>query len=161
MCPNVIWNTQQKLFQMWYSGGDQYEPNVIGYATSPDGIHWAKNTKPIYTPDKNIQWEKDRVTAAHILPWKGEFLMFYIGFSDIDHAAIGLARSTDGTTNWVRNPNNPIISPRLDTWDHDACYKPYAIYDGKKWRLWYNGRKERMEQIGVAYHEGEDLGFTP
>ena len=30
---------------MWYSGGEQYEPNAIGYATSPDGLAWTKHAK--------------------------------------------------------------------------------------------------------------------
>jgi hypothetical protein len=36
---------------------------------------------------------------------------------------------------------------------------PFAIFDGKRWLLWYNGRKGELEQIGVATHDGEDLGF--
>jgi len=44
-------------------------------------------------------------------------------------------------------------------WDADAVYKPYAIFDGKRWLLWYNGRRGGVEQIGTAIHDGEDLGF--
>jgi hypothetical protein len=47
----------------------------------------------------------------------------------------------------------------LGYWDHDACYKPSAVFDGAKWLLWYNGRHGHFEQIGVAFHDGEDLGF--
>jgi len=36
---------------------------------------------------------------------------------------------------------------------------PIAIFDGKQWLLWYNGRKRGVEQIGLALHEREDLGF--
>ena len=43
--------------------------------------------------------------------------------------------------------------------DGDAVYKPYVLFDGKRWLLWYNGRKGGTEQIGVASHEGEALGF--
>jgi len=39
---------------------------------------------------------------------------------------------------------------------HDACYKPYAIFDGQKWLLWYNGRHGGLEQIGLVLHPGED-----
>jgi len=28
-----------------------------------------------------------------------------------------------------------------------------------QWLLWYNGLKGGVEQIGLALHEGEDLGF--
>jgi hypothetical protein len=41
----------------------------------------------------------------------------------------------------------------------DACYKPFAILDGGRWMLWYNGRRGDAEQIGLAVHEGEGLGF--
>ena len=30
---------------------------------------------------------------------------------------------------------------------------------GRRWVLWYNGRKGGFEQIGLATHAGEDLGF--
>ena len=29
-------------YRMWYSAGETYEPNVLAYATSEDGIHWTK-----------------------------------------------------------------------------------------------------------------------
>jgi hypothetical protein len=44
-------------------------------------------------------------------------------------------------------------------WDAETVYKPFAIFDGRRWLLWYNGRKGDCEQIGVAIHEGEGLGF--
>jgi len=38
MCPHVIRDDKAKLYRMWYSGGEQHEPNAIGYATSEDGL---------------------------------------------------------------------------------------------------------------------------
>ncbi len=99
------------------------------------------------------------MTACQVVQKGDWYLMFYIGFRDQNHAQIGVARSKDGITDWKRHPANPVIRPGVDKWDHDAVYKPYAIYDGKKWLLWYNGRKGGVEQIGLAIHEGEDLGF--
>jgi predicted GH43/DUF377 family glycosyl hydrolase len=160
MCPDVLWDPQAKLFRMWYSGGEQYEPDAIGYATSQDGTNWTKNpSNPIFKSDPNLEWEKFKVTACQVVEDQGWYLMFYIGFRDMDHAQIGLARSKDGITNWQRLPANPIVRPTPEGWDHDACYKPYAIFDGKKWLLWYNGRHGGLEQIGVVMHEGHDLGF--
>ena len=160
MCPNVIWDRKTKLYKMWYSGGDQYEPDAIGYATSPDGITWTKReANPVFKSDPGIEWEQAKVTACQVVQDGGWYLMFYIGFRDVDHAQIGVARSKDGLTNWHRLAANPIIRPTQDQWDADACYKPFAIYDGKKWLLWYNGRREHVEQIGVAFHTGHKLGF--
>jgi predicted GH43/DUF377 family glycosyl hydrolase len=160
MCPHVLYDHQEKLYRMWYSGGEQYEPNAIGYATSRDGLKWTKHDRnPVFRPEPKNAWEKDRVTACQVLRHGDGHLMFYIGFRDAHHAHIGIARSKDGITGWQRHPANPVIRPGQDRWDQDAVYKPYAIFDGRRWLLWYNGRKGGVEQIGLALHEGEDLGF--
>jgi predicted GH43/DUF377 family glycosyl hydrolase len=160
MCPHVLYDDKARLYRMWYSGGEQHEPDAIGHATSKDGLKWARHEKnPVFRPQPRNAWEKDRVTGCQVVRHKGWHLMFYIGFEDQQHARIGLARSRDGVTNWQRHPANPVIRPGKGKWDGDAAYKPYAIFDGKRWLLWYNGRKGGVEQIGVAFHKGEGLGF--
>lgn len=159
MCPNVLWDEQAKRFRMWYSGGEN-EPNAIGFATSPDGVAWTKHpANPIFVPDPRNNWEPDRVTGCQVVRQGDWYVMFYIGFRGIGSAQIGLARSKDGIAAWQRHPANPIVRLSKDAWDAEACYKPYALYDGRKWLLWYNGRRGQLQQIGVAVHEGEDLGF--
>ena len=32
MCPHVNYNEEKRLFEMWYSGGSNHEPDAIGYA---------------------------------------------------------------------------------------------------------------------------------
>jgi beta-1,2-mannobiose phosphorylase / 1,2-beta-oligomannan phosphorylase len=160
MCPHVLRDEHAGLYRMWYSGGDQHEPDAIGHATSPDGLRWTRHpANPVFRPDPGSPWERHKVTAVQVILTHDGYVMFYIGFRDDEHAQIGLARSEDGLTGWQRHPANPIIRPGKSKWDHDACYKPYATFDGVKWLLWYNGRRGGLEQIGVALHEGEDLGF--
>jgi predicted GH43/DUF377 family glycosyl hydrolase len=160
MCPHVLWDDKAQEFRLWYSGGEQNEPNAIGFATSPDGLTWtrAKNN-PVFRPEPKNEWEKDRVTACQVIRQGDWYVMFYIGFRDESHAQIGIARSRDGITGWQRHPANPVIRPGAGQWDQDAVYKPFAIFDGGRWLLWYNGRKKGVEQIGLALHDGEDLGF--
>ncbi|UCG49032.1 MAG: hypothetical protein JSU94_04465 [Phycisphaerales bacterium] len=162
MCPHVIYDEEQRLYRMWYSGGEQYEPDAIGYAESPDGLHWGKRKdNPVFLADAESEWEQHKVTACQVIRDGDWYVMFYIGFRDVDHAQIGVARSRDGVTGWQRHPANPIISGGKGTWDGDACYKPFAVYeeDKDRWLLWYNGRLKNIEQIGVAVHKGRDLGF--
>jgi predicted GH43/DUF377 family glycosyl hydrolase len=160
MCPHVLYDERAKVYRMWYSGGEQYEPNAIGYATSKDGRTWERHPdNPVFRPAPKNAWEKDRVTACQVVRRGDWHLMFYIGFRDRDHAQIGLARSRDGITGWQRHTANPILRPGKGQWDADAVYKPYALFDGKRWLLWYNGRRGGVEQIGLAFHDGEDLGF--
>ena len=156
MCPNVMWDGAK--YRMWYSGGEQYEPNAIGYTTSLDGITWTKyQGNPIFQADKNVTWEQHKTAACHVVKTGGKYVMFYIGFQNEDYAQIGIAASDDGINNWRRHPENPIIAPTPGNWDAEACYKPYVIFDGEKWILWYNGRSGTFEQIGVAFHDGIDL----
>jgi len=160
MCPHVIYQEQEKVYRMWYSGGEQREPNAIGYATSSDGRVWKKHeANPILLADPQSEWEKNRVTGCQVVQHGEWYYMFYIGFADPYTAQIGLARSRDGIGGWRRHPANPIIARTKGQWDADACYKPFAIFEGGRWVLWYNGRKRDLEQIGMAAHEGEDLGF--
>ena len=160
MCPHVLWDAKERLYKMWYSAGDQYEPDAIGYAASEDGLTWKKlRSNPVFRPDPGASWEQHKVTAVQVQKLGDWYVMFYIGFRDVDHAQIGLARSRDGITGWQRHPANPIVAPTPGGWDADACYKPFALYDGSKWLLWYNGRHDSLEQIGVVFHPGEDLGF--
>lgn len=159
-CPHVEWHEPNHVWKMWYSGGGVGEPNAIGYATSQDGLHWEKYpTNPILSPDTSAEWEKDRVTAAQVFFRKGWYYAFYIGFRDEPDAQIGLARSRDGITHWMRHPENPIVRPTPGGWDADACYKPYAVFDNSRWLLWYNGRRGGLEQIGLVTHADEDFGF--
>jgi predicted GH43/DUF377 family glycosyl hydrolase len=160
MCPHVLYDGRDKVYRMWYSGGEQNEPNAIGYATSRDGLTWAKHPEnPVFRPDPKSAWEKDRVTGCQVVRRGDGHVMFYIGFRDEAHAQIGIARSKDGVGGWERHPANPVIRPGPGQWDQDAVYKPFAVFDGRRWLLWYNGRKGGVEQIGLALHDGEDLGF--
>ncbi len=161
MCPDVMWDRHLAQYRMWYSGGDQYEPDAIGYATSSDGLHWTRHSQnPIFTPARSIAWEQYKVTACQVVEHAGAFYMFYIGFRDIDHAQIGVAQSPDGISGWQRHPANPIIRASAGDWDGDACYKPFAILNGDRWMLWYNGRNNTTEQIGLAVHDGRSLRFA-
>ncbi len=162
MCPHVEWDQAAKQFRMWYSGGEQYEPDAIGYATSLDGDAWTKHaSNPIFAADPTQRWESHKVTACQIVHHGDWWTMFYIGFENNDLARIGIARSKDGITGWQRLAGNPIIGPGRGKWDEIAVYKPFAIYDStaRLWRLWYNGRNNQFERIGLALHPGEDLGF--
>ena len=160
MCPDVLWDADERIFKMWYSGGEQYEPTAIGYATSTDGIHWTKTPQnPVFYANPQNEWEQHKAAGCHVAKVNDWYVMFYIGYFDEDYAQIGIARSRDGISNWQRNPSNPIIAPTPGNFDSEACYKPYAIFDGEKWILWYNGRTGTMEQIGVATHSGFGLGF--
>lgn len=163
MNPHVLWDETTRQFKMWYSAGETYEPNAIGYATSADGIHWAKHpANPIFVHEPRNQYEQERIGGCQVMPVEDGYLMFYIGYEDIHTARICVAKSPDGITRWQRSSHNPIVSPEEGRWDAHACYKPSVLYDrgADKWSLYYNGRKDGDEFIGLVTMEGSDLGFA-
>lgn len=160
MCPSVEWYEDEGLFRMWYSGGEQYEPDAIGYAESTDGIHWVKSKQnPVFRANPDEVWEHHKVAGCHVLFEEGWYRMFYIGYHNTDYAQIGMARSRDGITGWERSASNPIIAPDENGWDAEACYKPFVLHVGHQWMLWYNGRRGKKEQIGLAIQPGDELRF--
>ena len=160
MNPHVIFDEDENIFKMWYSGGETYEPNSIGYAVSSDGVNWIKHkANPIFVSMHGNMYEQDRIGACQIIKGKDEYTMFYIGYENIDIARICVAKSPDGITRWERCKHNPIISPTEGSWDSHACYKPYAVFNESenKWYLYYNGRSGGAEYIGLVTHDGYDL----
>lgn len=159
MNPCVIY--EEGVYKMWYSAGETYEPNVLCYATSEDGINWKKSRiNPIFVCDEENFYEQERIGGCQIIKTDDMgYLMFYIGYEDIDTARICVAKSPNGVTMWERSKLNPIISPEKGKWDADACYKPTVVWNEKenKWMLWYNGRTDTKEYIGYAEFNGRDL----
>ena len=141
-------------FRMWYAAGETYEPNVIGCAESDDGVNWTKYPgNPVFSANPGKEYEQERIGAVDIVRDGGGYLMFYIGYRDINTACICVARSADGITGWERVPENPLVMPTPSGWDADSCYKPTVVRGEKdgNWRLWYNGRRGGEEYIGYAH----------
>ena len=160
MNPYVRWDAKRALWRMWYAAGEIYEPNVLCYAESRDGLRWEKRKEPVFEHGEALSWDRARVGACEVHPPPdGRWAMFYIGYSDIDTARIGCAISADGITGWRRLGANPLVAPDLGTWNGSACYKPSCVRDEKnnRWMLWYNGRNGAPEYVGMAVHEGLDL----
>lgn len=159
MNPCVLY--EEGKYRMWYAAGETYEPNVLAYAESPDGIHWVKSPiNPIYVKEKTNDYEADRVGGCYIEKTEDMgYVMFYIGYRDIHTANICVAKSPDGITRWERSKYNPLVVPTPDGWDGAACYKPSALWNEEenKWMLWYNGRIGRDERIGLVTKAGREL----
>ena len=161
MNPYVLFDSDRKIFRMWYAAGETFEPNALGYAESEDGLVWQKSPlNPIFIHGCE-PYDQARVGGCEVVPDRetGGFFMFYIGYYDIDTAGICVAYSPDGITRWERLSDNPIVSPEPCCWDGDACYKPSVIRDEAEqcWKLWYNGRTGSHEYIGMAVHVGLKL----
>lgn len=163
MCPTVLWDEPSRRYRLWYSGGGWFEPDALGYAESSDGVDWTRpHDRPVFGPEPANLWESARVAGAHVVHDRDWFYLFYIGYEDMFKARIGIARSRDGVSGWERHPANPVLSAGLPgAWDCESIYKPFALLDEDhdRWLMWFNARTGTTERIGLAWHDGRDLGF--
>lgn len=159
MNPNVIFDKDTNEYRMYYAAGETVEPDVIGLATSQDGIHWQKRKEPVLTknPDQNAL-DSFKVGATDIKVIDGKFYVFYIGYTDINTGRIFLTKSEDGIV-FDRSYLKLIAEPDKDGFDKESVYKPSALYDAdnNRWLLYYNGRTSDREYIGLYIKNGENL----
>jgi hypothetical protein len=80
------------LFHLWYSGGSDYSlNNGIGYASSTDGIIWAKHVdNPIFHRDDGVAWRDNRTYTPMVI---GNQMWFSGKDADTGVYAIGHATS--------------------------------------------------------------------
>lgn len=93
-------------FKMWYEAGDKAGDvqNTIGYATSTNGLAWARSTLPVLTPSSDLtvplpfdsgDLEHPTAVIDTSLPdiMDGHFLLWYTGDAETGNAPnrIGLA----------------------------------------------------------------------
>ena len=67
-------------YEMWYSGGTGKMDHGIGYATSPDGIHWTRDEdNPIFHKDDGVDWRDDRTYCPAVLKDESAYKMWFTG----------------------------------------------------------------------------------
>lgn len=150
MNPCVVFNQYKSCLQMWYAAGENYEPDVIFYAESIDGVHWKKREYPVLMKYPKHKWEQAKVGGCDVkIINDTTYLMYYIGYENINTARICYATSKDGIL-WCRPDDNILIEPTEGAWDSESTYKPTFInWKGRDF-LWYNGRTGDKEYIGLA-----------
>lgn len=147
--PSVLYDPAAKLYRMWYVGlgepPDSFRTYRIGYATSPDGIAWTRNPKPVFDLGRPRSWDEMWTSHVNVVADpKAGFHMFYFGSApkdyrdgiEIQRGAIGHAYSLDGV-HWQRDPGNPILAPRPGKADAWSLGGPSALIEGSRMRLWY------------------------
>lgn len=153
MNPCVFWDADKACFRMWYAAGENFEPDVICYAESHDGVVWTKQDHPVLCADQNKEYQKSKVGACDVIrSVHGGYIMAYIAYQNVNVSRICLAHSSDGVSDWKEINTAPIIAPGRAKWDSHAVYKPTLCVDKENGKtiLWYNGRTEHSERIGVA-----------
>lgn len=155
-------------FHMWYIFGTRWERFAeadppdrvykIAHATSPDGIAWERDGRPIIED----RLGKDECQALPtVFELNGRHHMYFCfrqahGFRSRRENAYRLGHAwSDDLVNWQRDDEHAGIEVSVDGWDSDMqCYPHVFRLDGHVYLL-YNGNEFGRFGFGLAVLEGE------
>jgi hypothetical protein len=157
--PVVIFDGTQ--YRMWYGGHNASNTIRIGYATSDDGIEWAKydnpatggayaESDPVLDWGPSGEWDDYTVRAPTVIFDGTKYEMWYNGRDANSGLRIGYATSHDGIE-WVRHSNNPVLDiGQPGEWDGLSVFSPTVLFDYPEYKIWYVGFGGSSVSIGYA-----------
>lgn len=154
-------NGQYKMwYSSWYNNPPTY-PGYLGYATSPDGVHWTKYAgNPVMGPGK-ATWEVGGPWGSAIMPFPGGYRMWYAGFdASANNAGLGYATSSDGITWQPDTLDNPVLKKGAPgQWDNSYVLNPCVLNIGGTYYVCYSGATDNgISNMGFA--TSKDTGIT-
>ncbi len=152
ICQDILFDEQENVYKMWYVGVNLPGNWGIGYATSPDGIHWTKYPEnPVLTVTE--PWEGTLLEGQDVMKTGSGYMMWYGGIDVYtDRCSIGLATSIDGI-HWTKYPGNPVLTPDIPAkWDGFAVDTPDIHLVNGIYHMWYRGwrKPDGISWIGHA-----------
>lgn len=153
--PSII---NKDNYEIFYSGtriGPTRWYQTIGYASSHDGINWAKYLgNPVLTPGSD--WDTYHVYASSVIKQDSIYKMWYAGYSGGSLTRFGYATSFDGK-NWEKYLGNPVLTGGAGQWDGRYLTDPTVIFDEGIYKMWYLGGTlvdgKIKEAVGYAVSE--------
>jgi len=139
------------IYKMWYHGYDG-TIEVIGYATSDDGITWTKHASPVLELGSVGSWDDVYIWGPKVLSVDSEFIMWYSGY-DGSEIKGGCAKSTDGIV-WTKENQNPVLISTKH-WERSFLMTGPVIYINNVFRMWYCAGLT-AEQLQTGYATSED-----
>ncbi|MDE1853575.1 MAG: hypothetical protein KGI38_07500 [Thaumarchaeota archaeon] len=155
--PSVIY--ENGTYKMWYTGHTLITSKglnvTIDYATSADGIHWAKYASnpvlKVYYSSGFYFSERGsviRVGGGYVMTWD-------------DEQNISYAYSSDGIT-WTGGPYPLLRSPASGAWSNNSVIFSDPLLNGSELLLLYSGEGAPKQQYSYTpYTGGIGLAYCP
>ena len=164
LAPHVL--KTDEGYTMYYSGVDTSGTQMIGRATSRDGIHWAKynddsttdkpfaQSDPVFQPGEKGAWDQGWVHQPRVFRTTDGWVMIYRGVSAARGASmkLGIASSRDGI-HWERYARNPLFQP-TDIKGAKQFWFTNAILKDDVYYLFVEGAIGQNTEIYLATHQG-------
>lgn len=141
---------------MWYDASKSgVGASGIGYATSPDGVHWTKSaSNPVLTPGGPGGAGEQALYGPSVVLVNGVFHMWYQAYGS--PSTINYATSTDGE-HWTKSTHNPVLTPgSAGAWDSYGLYAPSVLLLAGQYHMWYQGARAANSNNGLGHATGTD-----
>lgn len=154
--PRVVLKEGSMNYRLWYEAVPGGNRSSVGYATSPDGLHWTKQGEVLLPSEAWEGGSNGEVSPNSILVEDGIYKLWYHSY-DGRTRRIGLATSPDGLL-WTKYAGNPVLdigSP--GTWEDAQIAEPRVVKVGDEYRMYYMGLSSSTGgwRIGFATsHDG-------
>jgi hypothetical protein len=156
--PSVI--KDGATYKMWYAGMISYSDSLfqIGYATSVDGITWARaaSGEPVLTFGKPTGFDADGLLAPTVIKDGPTYRMWYLG---INGMSMGGATSSDGITWTLLNDDAPVMISDSGTFDEYGITGIAALRTDNKYEFYYTGL-DGAYQYRIGHAEANLEGLT-
>lgn len=150
-------------YKMWYAGVTQTSFRYdIGYAFSPDGIHWEKYPDAVVQVGNANAWDNCFLEGPSVIKEGNIYKMWYAGYDcEVNGQAtdgkvnIGYAVSNDGIV-WVKHTNNPVMTVSTSGWDNVYVQDPHVLLYNGRYHMWFGGADtgdNYTQQTGYAYSD--------
>lgn len=151
-------------YKMWYSGLESFngtDSAFIGFATSPDGIHWTRYAgNPVLRPGP-AAWEYNGIGDVSVMKIGSGYTMWYDGspMSNIEIGRIGRATSTDGI-HWTKDDlQNPILDMgTAGQWDQGGLAFPRVFVVRDTFFMCYTCIKSNGDWRAIGLARSTDGG---
>ena len=145
--PAVI--EHQGKYVMLYRAQDAQGTSRLGYAESPDGIHFERRPQPVLSPEADYE-KSGGVEDPRLVKLDDTYYLTYTGYNTRD-AQLCLATSRD-LIHWDRK--GVILPAYKGNWN-TGWTKSGAIVsekvDGKYWMYFLGTTPDKNDQMGLAY----------
>ncbi|EJD48635.1 Arabinanase/levansucrase/invertase [Auricularia subglabra TFB-10046 SS5] len=132
--PSILYQTGGGArFKMFYGS-----LTGVGYATSEDGLSWAKKTEPLLR--QTLDTEGRALNQPSVVLRDGIWHMTYFGVGNDGKGRVhyASARAPDGP--WTKTG---VVLDSTEAWEDDFIYNSSLMYDEdeKVWKMWYTAGK--------------------
>jgi len=148
----------QGIFKIWYNGHNGTLQRT-GYATSSDGIVWAKSpSNPVMASDPDGSWDDSELGPMSVLYHNDTYHMWYTATDDTTYQ-IGYATSPNGIA-WIKYEGNPVLDrDTSNAWEAGAVAAPSILYHDSMFKMWYGGIDEEFLLIQGGHATSPDVTF--